>query len=168
MAALLHFPSPWSGWEMALYLWDWMLRWGKGNRRGAPEVNLTLTRDEVNAHSSAPRTGFTWPGTQKLHRSKMLGVSLRWSFNVWFSAARMSSFFTLYTQRDTHTRRRGYRRKSALWSSANPSRFNTDAYSWHCLPVIEYCILWVLVKLLLKFAGIKIVFSTLHFEIGIA
>lgn len=62
---------------MAPYLWDWMLEWGKGNGKGAPEVNLTLTRDEANAHSSAPRTGFTWPGTQKLHRCKTLGVSLR-------------------------------------------------------------------------------------------
>lgn len=50
---------------------------GKGDGSCAPEVNLTLTRDEANAHSSAPRMGFTWPGTQKLHRSKTLGVSLR-------------------------------------------------------------------------------------------
>lgn len=64
----------------------------------------------------------------------------------------------------THTHRRGYGRKSALWSSANPSKFNTDAYSSHCLPVIEYYILWVLVKLLLKFSSIKILFSTLHLE----
>ncbi|KAM6927931.1 transmembrane protein 128 [Xenentodon cancila] len=42
---------------MAPYLWDWMLVWGKGKGRGAPEVNLTLTRDKANAHSYAPKQG---------------------------------------------------------------------------------------------------------------
>lgn len=64
--ALSH-SNPQYGCETVPYLWDWM--W-KG--RGAPEVNLTLTRDGANAHSSAPKTGFIWPGTQKRHRIKTL------------------------------------------------------------------------------------------------
>lgn len=101
-----------------------------------------------------PRTGFTWPETQKVYRIKTLGVSLRWRFNAfWFP--RLEWAVSLHTHQEQIC--------PALWSSSNPSRFNTDAHSSHCLPVTVYCTLWVLVKLLCTFASIKIMFSSLVF-----